>query len=224
MMETLAYRVGKDWEPGQAADENEDLSPSDTRDVLARFKFLTSAQVRRTVDAAAAAAGVWRATSPIDRGAVLSRAAQILRTARPDIAATVSRENGKTIGEAGIEVDKSADFLDFYAGTARMPLGTLIADARRGTRAMTLVEPVGVVLAITPWNDPMLTPARKIAPALVAGNSVILKAARDTPLAAYHFTRVLCEAGLPDGVINMVMADRDTLDEALLGDSRIAAR
>jgi aldehyde dehydrogenase (NAD+) len=223
MVQTLEYKLGKDWEAGRAETESDDLNPSDTREVLARYRLLTAEQVRRAMAAAAAGAQVWRATSPIDRGIVMSRAAQSLRTTKAEIGAVVSRENGKTIGEATVEVEKSADFLDFYAGLARTPLGTIVADARRGTRTMTLTEPVGVVLAITPWNDPMLTPARKLAPALVAGNAVILKAARDTPLAAYHLTRALCDAGLPDGVLGLVIADHATLDDVLLTDPRLAA-
>jgi aldehyde dehydrogenase (NAD+) len=222
-MERLEYRVGSTWEAGAAAGENDDLNPSDTREVLARFKLLTAEQLRRAMDAAAASAAVWRSASPVDRGVVLSRASQKLRAARNDIATMVSRENGKTIAEAGVEVDKSADFLEFYAGTARMPMGSLLADTRRGTRTMMLVEPVGVVLAITPWNDPMLTPARKIAPALIAGNAVLLKAARDTPLAASYLARALYEAGLPDGVLGTVMADHRTLETVLIADARLAA-
>ena len=225
MSDTLdyTYKIGDSWERGRDATRHDDVDPSDTREVLARYNLMTADQVRAALDAAAAGAAVWRATSPIDRGIVMTRAAQILRAQRNEIAATVARENGKTIGEASVEVEKSADFLDFYASTARMPQGTLIADARPGTRAMTLVEPVGVVVAITPWNDPMLTPARKIGPALISGNAVVLKPAPETPLAAYHFTRVLCEAGLPDGVLNTVMADHDVLDDALVGDARAAA-
>src|SRR5262245_29679967 len=223
MIETLEYRIGNDWEPGDGFEEVEDLNPSDARDVLARFRLLTADQLRRVMDAAVAGAAVWRATSPIDRAAVLSRAAHRLRAAKTEVGAIVSRENGKTIGEATVEVEKSADFLDFYAGTARMPLGTLLADARKGTRTMTIVEPVGVVLAITPWNDPMLTPARKLAPALIAGNAVILKAAHDTPLAPDHLTRALHDAGLPDGVLTMAMSDHATIEDVLLGDARLAA-
>jgi len=111
--------------------------------------------------------------------AVLSKAAQILRGDRDDVARGISLENGKTLAEANIEVEKSADFLDFYAATARMPQGGIIADGRPGTRAMILVEPIGIVAMITPWNDPMLTPARKLGPALISGNAVILKPARE---------------------------------------------
>lgn len=223
MIQTLEYKVGEGWEPGRAATESDDLNPSDMREVLARYRLLTAEQVERAMDAAATGAHIWRSTSPIDRGTIMSRAAAALRSAKAEIGAVVSRENGKTIAEATVEVEKSADFLDFYAGLARTPLGTLIADARRGTRTMTLTEPVGVVLAITPWNDPMLTPARKLAPALLTGNAVLLKAARDTPLAAYLFTKTLCEAGLPDGVLNLLMADHTTLDEVVLQDARLGA-
>jgi aldehyde dehydrogenase (NAD+) len=223
MLTTVEYRVGSDWEPGGAPLEANDVNPSDMRDVLARFRLLTADQLRRVMDAAVAGGAIWRATSPIDRAAVLSRAAHRLRAAKTEIGAIVSRENGKTIGEATVEVEKSADFLDFYAGTARMPLGALLADARKGTRTMTIVEPVGAVLAITPWNDPMLTPARKLAPALIAGNAVILKAAHDTPLAADYLTRALCDAGLPDGVLTMVMSDHATIEDVLLGDPRLGA-
>src|SRR5262245_35165611 len=123
MIAALEYKVGKDWEPGKAAGQSDDLNPSDTRDVLARYKLLTADQVGRAMEAAAAGASVWRAASPIDRGVIMSRAAQRLRADKSAIATIVSKENGKTIGEASVEVEKSADFLDFYAGTARMPLG-----------------------------------------------------------------------------------------------------
>ena len=97
---------------------------------------------------------------------------------------TLVRENGKTLAEARVEVAKSADFLDYYASFARQPWGEILADARGGTQTTVRSEPVGVVLAITPWNDPLLTPARKLGPALIAGNAVLLKPSRQTPLIA----------------------------------------
>jgi aldehyde dehydrogenase (NAD+) len=99
----------------------------------------------------------------------------------------------------------------------------MIADARPGTRAMALVEPVGIVAMITPWNDPMLTPARKLGPALISGNAAILKPARETPLAAWHLVRALVDAGLPEGVLNLVITDHATFDEQVIGDRRLAA-
>lgn len=220
------YRIGGVWEQGEGA-EAEDLNPADQREVLARFRLMSRAQVVRVMDAAAQGAVTWRKTSPIARAAVLTRAALSLRARRDEIARQVSLENGKTVAEATVEVEKSADFLDFYAATARLPqgglLGGIIADSRPGTRAMTLTEPVGVVVMITPWNDPMLTPARKLGPALISGNAVVLKPARETPLAAWYLVRALCDAGLPDGVLNLVMTDHALLDELVLNDPRLAA-
>lgn len=154
---------------------------------------------------------------------MLSRAALDLRGRLDEIALSVSCENGKTLAEARVEVEKSADFLDFYAATARLPQGGQIADGRAGTHAHIRVEPVGVVAMITPWNDPLLTPARKLAPALAAGNAVILKPARETPLAAWHLVRALVDAGLPAGVLNLVLCEHAVFDRAILEDARLAA-
>ncbi|MGH8446917.1 MAG: aldehyde dehydrogenase family protein [Solimonas sp.] len=218
----IDYRIGNAWELGTGA-EASDLNPADQRDVLARFRLLDETQVRRAMNAAADAAAAWRATTPLARAAVLSRAAQALRGRQEEIAGIVSRENGKTLAEARVEVEKSADFLDFYAATARLPQGGQIADGRAGTRAQILVEPVGVVAMITPWNDPLLTPARKLAPALIAGNTVVLKPARETPLAAWQLVKALVDAGLPAGVLNLVIAEHRAFDAAVLDDPRLAA-
>ena len=149
-------------------------NPADTRTTVARVPGLAPDGVRATYDAAVVGFQEWRRTSPFRRAEVLRSAATLLRERRPDIAADVVAENGKTITEARVEVTKAADFLDYYAGLAREPYGSLLHDARPGTRTHVQREPVGVVLAITPWNDPLLTPARKLAPALMAGNAVVL--------------------------------------------------
>ena len=112
---------------------------------------------------------------PFRRADVLRSAASLLRHRLPAIAEDVVAENAKTMAEARVEVTKAADLLDYYAGLAREPYGELLHDARPGTRTHVQREPVGVVRAITPWNDPLLSPARKLAPALMAGNAVVLK-------------------------------------------------
>ncbi len=218
----MDYRIGASWEPGEGS-EAKDLNPADQRELLASFRLLSEAQTRRAMDAAVAGAAAWRAATPIARAAVLIKASQLLRARHEELSVIVSRENGKTLGEARVEVEKSADFLDFYAATARLPQGGQIADGRAGTRAMAVVEPIGVVAMITPWNDPMLTPARKLAPALIAGNAVVLKPARETPLAAWHLVRALVDAGLPAGVLNLVITDHASFDAAVLADPRLAA-
>jgi acyl-CoA reductase-like NAD-dependent aldehyde dehydrogenase len=222
MSAAIQHRIGERTEAGGAATEIEDLDPSDQRNVLARFRPLADDQVRELVDIVAGSS-VWSRTPVIERGAVLQRAAQHLRANRDRYAITVSTENGKTLREATIEVEKSADFLDFYGGLARSPQGTLLADGRPNTYARVLTEPVGLVLAICPWNDPLLTPARKLAPALATGNHVLLKPAQHTPLAALVLEEALLAGGLPPEALGVLLCPRDALERVVLDDPRLAA-
>jgi aldehyde dehydrogenase (NAD+) len=156
--------------------------PADVRSVVGEVPAMTATQVAEAYSRARAGFGTWRRTGPLDRAAVLSRCADLIRARLDDGAVTVVRENGKTLAEARVEVTKTADFLDYYASFARQPWGELLSDPRPGTQTSIRVEPIGVVLAICPWNDPLITPARKLGPALIAGNAVLLKAASQTPL------------------------------------------
>jgi aldehyde dehydrogenase (NAD+) len=148
----------------------------------------------------------------------MTRAAALIRDRAEDGVLTLVRENGKTLAEARVEVGKTADFLDYYASFARQPWGELLTDARPGTSTSVRVEPVGVVLAICPWNDPLITPARKLGPALIAGNAVILKAASQTPGIAIWAAGLLAEAGLPDGVVQVVTGRNSEISGALLAE------
>ncbi|GAA3208519.1 aldehyde dehydrogenase family protein [Actinocorallia longicatena] len=199
------------------------FDPADVRAPIAQVPALTALDVAAVYDAAERGFAVWRRTSPFERAAVLFRAAALLRERSDAVAAEVSAENGKTLAEAAGETLKAADFLEYYAGVAREGYGTLLHDVRPNTRAGYQHEPLGVVLAITPWNDPLLTPARKLAPALAAGNSAVLKPATETPRSALHLARALDDAGLPAGVLSVVTGRTVELSEALLGDPRIAA-
>lgn len=198
-------------------------SPADVRVPVARVPSLTAADVHAMYDAAAAGFREWRRTSPFRRAEILRAAAALLRERLADVAASVVAENGKTTAEARGETAKAADFLEYYAGLARESYGELLHDARPGTRASYQREPVGVVLAITPWNDPLLTPARKLAPALMCGNAVVLKPAGETPLSALHLARALHDAGLPAGVLGVATGRIPVIADALLDDERIAA-
>ena len=219
----FSFRIGGDWVAGESDKVVEDRCAFDQNRILTSFNLLAPSQMRGAMDAAVKGAAIWRATSAVARGAVLSNAARNLRAQKDELATYIALENGKTIAEASVEVEKSAEFLEFYAATARLPQGGMIADGRQGTRAMALVEPVGVVVMIAPWNDPMLTPARKLGPALISGNSVVLKPARETPLAAFFIVRALVDAGLPDGVLNLVISDHDVFDQEIIGNPHVAA-
>ncbi|MGV9254373.1 aldehyde dehydrogenase family protein [Streptomyces sp. NPDC003697] len=223
MSHIIEQLVGGRWVGADAPARTENLNPADQRDVIGDVAMLSAGQAASAVAAAADALPGWRRTSAVQRGVILARAADLLRERRDDIAGDVSRENGKTPAEARVEVDKSADFLDFYAGAGRLPYGELLSDVREGAFVMTVHEPVGVVVAVTPWNDPLLTPARKISPALVAGNTVVVKPSLETPLAMQHLARALHDAGLPAGVLNTVTAANDVIESHVLADPRVAA-
>jgi acyl-CoA reductase-like NAD-dependent aldehyde dehydrogenase len=190
--------------------------PADVRQVVAEVPAMNAAGVAAAYQRARSGFGAWRRTNPLDRAAVLAECARLIRAAADEGAVTLVRENGKTLAEARVEVAKTADFLDFYASFARQPWGEILADARGGTQTTVRTEPVGVVLAITPWNDPLLTPARKLAPALIAGNAVVLKPSRQTPVIAQWLAGLLASAGLPDGVLNVVTGRERDMSPALL--------
>ncbi len=204
--------------PGPAASAALEVrDPADQRCVVAEVPAMGAAEVAAAYERARSGFAAWRRANPLDRAAVLSAAAGLIRSKAEDGAVTLVRENGKTLAEARVEVTKTADFLDFYASFARQPLGEILADARAGTQTTVRYEPVGVVLAITPWNDPLLTPARKLGPALIAGNAVLLKPARQTPLIAQWLAGLLASAGLPGGVLSVVTGRDQDISDALLG-------
>jgi aldehyde dehydrogenase (NAD+) len=217
-METLS---GGEWVG--ATDWVDVFDPADVREPAARVPAMTAQDVTRAYDAAQRGLGTWRGMSAIARARILFGAAAALRERIAVIADAVSTENGKTLAEARGEVEKAADFFEYYAGLAREPYGNLIHDPRPNTRTSFQREPVGIVLAITPWNDPVITPARKLAPALVCGNAVVIKPATQTPMSALHLARALHDAGLPAGVLNVVTGRTSQLSDALLDDARIAA-
>ena len=191
--------------------------PADVRSVVAEVPAMSASEVAAAYTRARAGFDAWRHTNPLDRAAVMARCADLIRARAEEGAVTLVRENGKTLAEARVEVAKTADFLDYYASFARQPWGEILADARGGTQTTVRYEPVGVVLAITPWNDPLLTPARKLGPALIAGNAVVLKPASQTPQVALWLADLLMAAGLPGDVVNVVTGEQREIGATLLG-------
>jgi alpha-ketoglutaric semialdehyde dehydrogenase len=215
--------VGGRWRPSSDGSVIDVRDPSDLRHIVGQVPSMTVEDVIEAYDHAERGFETWRRTNALDRGTVLAGAARLLRERQEDVAMVIVDEMGKTTAEAMVEVTKTAEFFDYYASLARLPYGELLHDARPGTRTSTWTEPIGVVLAITPWNDPLLTPARKLAPALAAGNAVLIKPSQETPLIAHVLARVLTEAGLPDGVLGTVTGVSRVISAALLGDRRLAA-
>ncbi|MER5429955.1 aldehyde dehydrogenase family protein [Streptomyces sp. NPDC002588] len=219
-MRTVETLLGGEW--AASAEWIDVLDPADVRSPIARVPALTAKDVTRAYDHAERGFALWRRTSPFERARVFIDAARLIRERVDEIAADVTAENGKTLGEATGETLKAADFLEYYAGLARQGYGTLLHDVRPRHRTHTQREPIGVILVISPWNDPLITPARKLAPLLAAGNAAVFKPATETPLAGLHFARALHDAGLPPGVLNVVTGRTTEIEEALLDDPRIA--
>ena len=215
--------IGGQWRMPSGERTIDVLDPADTRRTVARVPAMTGPEITELFDVATRAAPDWAAESPLRRAEVLSSAARLLRDRADEIVADLVAEMGKTRAEATIEATKAADFLDYYASFARQPYGRLLADARDRTQTSVRAEPVGIVCLITPWNDPLLTPARKLAPALIAGNAVLLKPASETPLVALHLARALHDAGLPAGVLGVAVGRIADIEAALLDDPRLAA-
>ncbi|MEU4612913.1 aldehyde dehydrogenase family protein [Streptomyces umbrinus] len=219
-MRTLETLSGGEWvATGEWIDVHD---PADVRTPFARVPALAAKDVTRAYDHAERGFAAWKRTSPFERARILTEAARLIRERVHETAADVTAENGKTRAEARGETLKAADFLDYYAGLARQGYGTLLHDARPDTRTHTQREPIGVILVISPWNDPLITPARKLAPLLAAGNAAVFKPATETPLSGLHFARALHDAGLPAGVLNVVTGRTADIEEALLDDPRIA--
>jgi aldehyde dehydrogenase (NAD+) len=181
----------------------------------------------KTVDAAVRAAEeaqpAWAALPAPARGTVLLDAAEILRSRAERAARDLVREEGKTLAEARGEVRRAIDVLRFYGGEAWRLGGDQLPSSVPGTFVYTRREPLGVVAVITPWNFPIAIPAWKTAPALAAGNAVVLKPAELTPVSVKHLADCLTEAGLPAGVLNVVNGPGSEIGDDLTGDPRVAA-
>ncbi|HDR9879686.1 TPA: NAD-dependent succinate-semialdehyde dehydrogenase [Burkholderia cenocepacia] len=182
------------------------------------------ADARAAADAAAAALPAWRAMLPKERAAILRRWHALIVEQQDALAALISLEQGKPLAEGRGEVAYGASYVAWFADEATRIYGDLIAQQQRGKRMSAIKEPVGVVAAITPWNFPMAMIARKIAPALAAGCTVVAKPAEDTPLTAIALVMLAHQAGVPDGVLNLISASRESTVEAVgewLADGRV---
>ncbi len=215
--------LGGAWRPaaGQAVFDVRD--PADDRRIAA-VPDSGAADARAAADAAHAAFPAWRATPAGERAQALRRWHALILAHQDDLGRLVSREQGKPLAEGRGEVLYAASYVAWFAEEATRAYGDVIPAPRRGRRMLVLKEPVGVVAAITPWNFPAAMIARKIAPALAAGCTVVCKPAEDTPLTSLALARLAEEAGLPAGVLNVVTASRERTPEvvdAWLADARV---
>jgi succinate-semialdehyde dehydrogenase/glutarate-semialdehyde dehydrogenase len=181
-------------------------------------------EAMQAVDCAQEAFAAWRARAAKDRSRLLKKWFELLTSHREDLARLISLEQGKPLNEARSEVDYGAAYVEWFAEEAKRLYGDVIPAPVPGRRVVVVKEPVGVVAAITPWNFPVAMIARKIAPALACGCTVVAKPSEDTPLSALAIVKLANEAGIPAGVINVVTASRARTPEvaqAWLADTRV---
>ncbi len=193
----------------------ESLNPS-TGDVIETFPRSSAADVDRAVATARAAWEDWRLVPAPERGNLLFRFAQLLEQRKPELSDLMTREMGKVKAEAGGDVQEAIDMSYYMGGEGRRLFGQTTPSELRDKFMMSVRMPVGVVGAITPWNFPIAIPAWKLCPALVCGNTVVLKPAEDTPLLAQRFVDLLHEAGVPEGVVQIVHGFGEEAGEALV--------
>jgi len=220
---TLENFIGGTWVPATSDRTVEDLNPADPADVIARVPLSSAEDARAAIGAAADAFPAWRAMSPVRRGQILIRASRILEDRLEEIAQLITREQGKTLAEARGEVPRAVQFWGWMGYQGGSIQGVTAPTEADEMLAMTFREPLGVVGLITPWNFPVNIPGWKLASALVCGNTVVLKPAQLTPLCAVELVQALADAGIPDGVVNLVLGSGGEVGDVLVTDERVKA-
>jgi aldehyde dehydrogenase (NAD+) len=207
--------IGGEWVGAAGGGTFESFVPA-TGDALGVFPRSTADDVDRAVAAAKEAFEDWRLVPAPERGDVLFRFAGLLRAHKDELTDLMTREMGKVRAEAGGDVQEAIDMSYYMGGEGRRLHGQTTPSELRDKFMMSVRMPIGVVGAITPWNFPIAIPSWKLCPALVCGNTVVLKPAEDTPLLAERFARLLTEAGVPPGVVNVVHGFGEEAGEALV--------
>ncbi|MBS1985900.1 MAG: aldehyde dehydrogenase family protein, partial [Bdellovibrionales bacterium] len=198
-------------------------NPANRDEVIGHFASSSPKDVKAAVDAAAKALPGWKATPAPHRAEIILKAAHLLETRKEELAQTMVREMGKVLKEARGDVQEAIDMAKYMAGEGRRLVGQTVPSELPNKFAMSIRQPIGVVGLITPWNFPIAIPSWKTLPALVAGNTVVIKPATDTPLCALMFVEILNEAGLPPGVLNLVTGSGSKVGMALVEDPRVRA-
>ena len=214
-VEEFRNLIDGEWVQSTSERPFDNLNPADGTDIVGRFQTSTAADARLAVDAASAAFEAWKKTSVSKRAAILNRAADHLEANADRTAREMTREMGKALNLARDEVLRSAQTLRFYAVEGQSLTGEVFPNDDADMTVYTLREPLGVVSVITPWNFPVSIPARKIAPALITGNTVVFKPSSDAPLSGHRLAEALAVGGLPKGVLNFITGKAGDIGAAI---------
>ena len=208
--------IDGEWRPAASGKTFENRNPADSSDLIGRFADSGPEDVESAVAAAREAFPRWRAVPAPKRGELLFRAAEILLRRKEEFARDMTREMGKVLAETRGDVQEAIDMTYYMAGEGRRQFGQTTPSELANKFQMSVRQPVGIAGLITPWNFPMAIPSWKMMPALVLGNTVVIKPATDTPLSVVNLLKALEEAGLPRGVVNMVTGGGSSVGSPLM--------
>jgi len=223
MAETYLNLIDGEWKASRSGHTFPDVNPADTSDVVGHLQASEAEDVGDAVEAAARAFPGWAKTPAPVRGKFLLKAAHALEQRLDEVADLLAREEGKTIGEARGEVTRAVRILEYFGGEGARLGGETIPSERERIFMYTVRQPLGVVALITPWNFPIAIPAWKTAPALVSGNTVVLKPASQAPLTSLRLAEILQGTGLPKGVLNYVTGSGSRTGTPLVAHPKVRA-
>ncbi|MFO1397839.1 MAG: aldehyde dehydrogenase family protein [Burkholderiales bacterium] len=221
MAEQFRNYIDGEWVTGASVSVNR--NPSDTNDVVGEYAQADAAQAQAAIAAAKAAFPAWSTGSIQERANILDKAGSEILARKDELGTLLSREEGKTLPEGIGEAMRAGQIFKFFAGEVVRMAGEKLASVRPGVDVEVTREPLGVIGLITPWNFPIAIPAWKIAPALAYGNTVVIKPADLVPGCAWAITEILARAGLPKGVLNLVMGRGSVVGEALVTSPDVTA-
>jgi alpha-ketoglutaric semialdehyde dehydrogenase len=199
--------INGEWIGAKSGESHLNRNPANTDEIIGEFPLSSEADVDAAVSAAREAYKTWRLVPAPKRAEILFRTAELLVKRKEEFSRDMTREMGKVLAETRGDVQEAIDMTYYMAGEGRRLFGQTTPSELRNKFAMSVRQSIGVCGLITPWNFPMAIPSWKMMPALVCGNTVVLKPAEDTPLSSYHLVEALTEAGLPPGVVNLVSGD-----------------
>src|SRR3954466_14134762 len=222
-MDNYKNFINGKWVESSSTKTVDNINPANTDEVIGTNRQATREEARAAVEAAAAAFEGWRRTPAPARGRIVAKAARLMEEAKEELAQILTHEEGKTISESRGELQRSINVAEFCAGESRRMNGETILSELPSNFVYTIKQPLGVVACVTPWNFPVAIPTWKIAPALVAGNSVVFKPATITPETAVRIVEIFEEAGIPPGVLNLILGSGSAAGDEIIGHPAVKA-
>ncbi|MDD5615664.1 MAG: aldehyde dehydrogenase family protein [Candidatus Methanoperedens sp.] len=221
-MQEYKLFINGEWVDSETGEMFQDVNPA-TLETIAHLQKASAGDVQSAVDSAEEAFDSWSGTPAPLRAKILFRAARMLEERKEELSRLMTQEMGKILKEARGDVQEAIDMTYYAAGEGRRLLGETTPSELPNKFCLTVRRPIGVVGLITPWNFPLAIPAWKIMPALISGNTIVFKPASDTPLLSIELVKILTEAGLPKGVLNLVMGEGSTVGSEIVHNKSIRA-